>query len=69
MKDDDITKCLYNGNEAVARGAYEAGIKLVTGYPGTPCTGIVDSIDECYKKIHAEWAVNEKVALEVAIGS
>ncbi|MHA1616240.1 MAG: indolepyruvate ferredoxin oxidoreductase subunit alpha [Candidatus Njordarchaeales archaeon] len=59
------------GNEAIARGAIESGIKLATAYPGTPSTEIVESLalvaDEL--GIHVEWAVNEKVALEIALGA
>ncbi len=61
-------KKLMIGNAAVARGAYEAGVKVVSSYPGTPSTEITESIVE-YKDIFVEWAPNEKVACEVAIGS
>lgn len=66
---NNTMKKLYNGNEAIARGAYEAGVRLATGYPGTPCTGIIESVYSKYKEIYCEWGTNEKVALEVAIGS
>ncbi len=56
------------GNEAVARGAYEAGVRVVSSYPGTPSTEITESFD-AYEGLHAEWAPNEKVALETAIGA
>lgn len=56
------------GNEGVARGAYEAGVRVATAYPGTPSTEITESIAE-YDDIYAEWSPNEKVALEVAIGA
>jgi indolepyruvate ferredoxin oxidoreductase alpha subunit len=56
------------GNEAVARGAYEAGVKVVSSYPGTPSTEITEAVSG-YKNIYSEWAPNEKVGLEVAIGS
>jgi len=56
------------GNEAVARGAYEAGISFASAYPGTPSTEILENIAQ-YKDIVAEWAPNEKVALETAIGA
>lgn len=56
------------GNEAVARGAYEAGIAFAAAYPGTPSTEILENIAE-YDEIIAEWAPNEKVALESAIGA
>jgi indolepyruvate ferredoxin oxidoreductase, alpha subunit len=60
---------LLSGNEAVARGAYEAGVKVATAYPGTPSTEILETIIEKYKDIYSEWSVNEKVALEVAAGA
>lgn len=61
-------KKLLLGNAAVARGAYEAGVKVVSSYPGTPSTEITESMVE-YKEPHIEWAPNEKVAGEVAIGA
>ena len=61
-------KKLMTGNEAVARGAYEAGISFASAYPGTPSTEILENIAQ-YKDIVAEWAPNEKVALETAIGA
>lgn len=62
-------KFIMNGNEAIARGAYEAGVKLASGYPGTPVTEIIDITANKYKDIYTEWSTNEKVALEVAIGA
>ncbi len=56
------------GNEAIARGAYEAGVKVSAAYPGTPSTEISEHI-ALYDEIYAEWAPNEKVATEVAIGA
>lgn len=61
-------KKLYTGNEAIARGAYEAGVKYAAAYPGTPSTEILENIAEYKEDILAEWAPNEKVALESAIG-
>lgn len=61
-------KKLYTGNEAVARGAYEAGVKFASAYPGTPSTEIMENIATYKEAIVAEWAPNEKVALEAAIG-
>ena len=61
-------KKLLLGNAAVARGAYEAGVRVVSSYPGTPSTEITEQIVP-YKEIYAEWAPNEKVAAEVAIGA
>ncbi|MBQ8165851.1 MAG: indolepyruvate ferredoxin oxidoreductase subunit alpha, partial [Lachnospiraceae bacterium] len=56
------------GNQAIARGAYEAGVKVSAAYPGTPSTEISENIIN-YKEIYAEWSPNEKVAMEVAIGA
>jgi len=61
-------KELLSGNEAVARGAYEAGVKLAAAYPGTPSTEILENIAAHYPSIYAEWSPNEKVAFEVGIG-
>lgn len=61
-------KKLLTGNEAVARGAYEAGIRFASAYPGTPSTEILENM-ALYKDIRSEWATNEKVALEAAIGA
>jgi indolepyruvate ferredoxin oxidoreductase alpha subunit len=59
---------LLTGNEAIARGAYEAGVRVATAYPGTPSTEILESIAS-YKEIYSQWSINEKVALEVASGA
>lgn len=61
-------KKLMLGNEAIARGAYEAGVKVVSAYPGTPSTEVSECIAR-YDEVYAEWAPNEKVAFEVAIGA
>jgi len=61
-------RLLLSGNEAIARGAHEAAVGVVSGYPGTPSTEIIESIVQ-YPDLYAEWAPNEKVALEVAIGA
>lgn len=61
-------KKLMLGNEAVARGLYEAGCKIVSSYPGTPSTEITEYAAK-YDDIYCEWAPNEKVALEVAFGA
>ena len=61
-------KKLLTGNEAIARGAYEAGVLVATAYPGTPSTEILENISQ-YKEIDSEWSTNEKVALEVASGA
>lgn len=61
-------KSLLSGNEAIARGVWEAGCHVATAYPGTPSTEILENIIK-YPGIYTEWAVNEKVALEVAAGA
>lgn len=61
-------KKLLLGNEAVARGLYEAGVAVVSSYPGTPSTEITEYASE-YGEIYSEWAPNEKVALETSIGA
>ncbi len=61
-------KELLLGNEAIARGLYEAGCKVISSYPGTPSTEITEAAAK-YKEIYSEWAPNEKVAAEVAIGA
>ena len=63
-----MEKKLLLGNEAVARGLYEAGVKVVSSYPGTPSTEITESVVQ-YPEIYSEWAPNEKVAFEVAFGA
>ncbi len=63
-----MEKKIMLGNEAIARGAYEAGVKVSAAYPGTPSTEISENI-ALYDEIYAEWAPNEKVATEVAIGA
>ena len=61
-------KKLMLGNEAFARGLYEAGCKVVSSYPGTPSTEITEAVAK-YDEVYAEWAPNEKVAMEVALGA
>lgn len=61
-------KKILLGNEAIARGAYEAGVKVSAAYPGTPSTEISEAIAK-YDEVYAEWSPNEKVAAEVAIGA
>ncbi|MGI6003855.1 MAG: indolepyruvate ferredoxin oxidoreductase subunit alpha [Christensenellales bacterium] len=61
-------KALVLGNQALARGAWEAGVTVAVAYPGTPSTEITESI-AAYGEIHAQWAPNEKVALEYAMGA
>ena len=61
-------KKLLLGNESVARGIYEAGVKFVSSYPGTPSTEITENT-ATYSEIYSEWAPNEKVAFEAALGA
>ncbi|WP_297092364.1 indolepyruvate ferredoxin oxidoreductase subunit alpha [uncultured Draconibacterium sp.] len=63
------TMQMMNGNEAVARGAFEAGVKIASGFPGTPSTEVMDYTHYNHPEIYCEWSTNEKVALEVAIGA
>ncbi|MBO6014619.1 MAG: indolepyruvate ferredoxin oxidoreductase subunit alpha [Oscillospiraceae bacterium] len=62
-------KQLLSGNEAIARGVYEAGVKVCSAYPGTPSTEILESLPQYRDDLYCEWAPNEKVALEVAYGA
>ncbi len=61
-------KKLMTGDEAIARGAYEAGVRHASAYPGTPSTEIMENVST-YEEIYAEWAPNEKVAMESAVGA
>ncbi len=63
-----MNRAFVSGNEALARGAYEAGCKVAAAYPGTPSTEILE-YTSLFKEIYSEWSVNEKVSLEVAIGA
>ncbi len=63
-----MSKKLMTGNEAVARGMWEAGGRVVAAYPGTPSTEITENAAK-YDELHAEWSPNEKVAFEVALGA
>ena len=60
---------LLSGNEAIARGAYEAGVQVCAAYPGTPSTEILENTALYKDDIYSEWAPNEKVATEVAYGA
>ncbi|OMG52937.1 indolepyruvate ferredoxin oxidoreductase [Azonexus hydrophilus] len=62
------SRLLLSGNEAVARAVWEAGVKVAAAYPGTPSTEMLEEI-ATYPDLYAEWSVNEKVSLEVAIGA
>lgn len=61
-------RVLLMGNEAIARGALEAGVNVAAGYPGTPSSEIVETLSKVAKemRLYVEWSVNEKVSLEVA---
>lgn len=61
-------KKLVSGNEAVALGAYEAGVQVASGYPGLPSTEILSQLSQ-FDDVYSEWSMNEKVAMEVAIGA
>lgn len=61
-------KTLMTGNEAIARGAYEAGVRVGVAYPGTPSTEILENVAK-YEEIRSQWSPNEKVAMEVGIGA
>jgi indolepyruvate ferredoxin oxidoreductase, alpha subunit len=56
------------GNQAIARGAYEAGVRVATSHPGHPCSEVLETIVN-FPEIYSEWSISEKVALEVAIGA
>ena len=63
-----MSKKLLLGNEAVARGVYEAGAAVVSSYPGTPSTEITEAVSK-YDEVYSEWAPNEKVAVETSLGA
>ena len=62
-------KELILANEAIARGAWEAGVKFAAGYPGTPSTEILETIAKKYPEIDSQWSANEKVAFEEGMGA
>jgi len=64
-----LSKVLLSGNEAAARGAFEAGVRVCSAYPGTPSTEIFEELPKYRDALYCEWAPNEKVALEVAYGA
>ena len=64
-----MEKVLLSGNEAIARGAYEAGVLVCSAYPGTPSTEILEEMPKYKNDVYCEWAPNEKVAAEVAYGA
>ena len=67
--DNPGTEVLFSGNEAIARGCVEAGVSLVTGYPGTPTTPVIEILHRAGTQIQAMWSVNEKVAMDIATGN
>ena len=71
LKDAPRTRVLALGNEAIARGAIEAGMQFVTGYPGTPSTEIMETLIEAAPHLGfiAYWSVNEKVAFDAVTGA
>jgi indolepyruvate ferredoxin oxidoreductase, alpha subunit len=69
MTQTSTSRALLSGNEAIARGAWEAGVTIATGYPGTPSTEILEAARAWTADIACEWSPNEKVALEVAAGA
>lgn len=64
----EIRKEIMLGNQAFARGAYEGGVEIAAGYPGTPSTEILEFLSR-YREVHSRWCPNEKVAFEVAAGA
>lgn len=64
-----MDRVLLSGNEAIARGAYEAGVRICSAYPGTPSTEIFENLPQYKEALYCEWAPNEKVAAEVAYGA
>ncbi len=61
-------KVMLTGNEAIARGAYEYGVKVAMGYPGTPSSEILEGVAR-YRQIYSEWSINEKVAMDGVMGA
>jgi indolepyruvate ferredoxin oxidoreductase alpha subunit len=68
IKDKLKDKLLLTGNEAIALGAYKAGVGIATGYPGTPSSEILPYLSK-FKNVITQWSINEKTALEIAIGA
>lgn len=66
---NELDRYLLSGNEAIARGAYEAGVRVCSAYPGTPSTEIFENLPQYQDVLYCEWAPNEKVAAEVAYGA
>ncbi len=68
LVDSPGTEVLFSGTEAIARGCIEAGVSLVTGYPGTPTTPVIEILQREKANLKARWAINEKVAIDMAAG-
>jgi len=68
-EDNPGKRVLLMGNEAVARGAIEAGVRMVTGYPGTPSSEVIEALSQSKMEFHVQWSVNEKVAFDLAVGA
>jgi indolepyruvate ferredoxin oxidoreductase alpha subunit len=68
MADKNKTTVLLSGDEALAQGAFEAGLGFAASYPGTPATEILEYLAK-FPEVNAQWSVNEKVAFEVALGA
>jgi indolepyruvate ferredoxin oxidoreductase alpha subunit len=66
--DNPGSEVLFSGNEAIARGCIEAGVSFVTGYPGTPTTPVIELLKSADTEIGARWSINEKVAVDIAVG-
>jgi indolepyruvate ferredoxin oxidoreductase alpha subunit len=64
-----MEKQLLSGNEAIARGIFESGIMVAAAYPGTPSTEILETVAHDYPEVTAQWASNEKIAFDVAVGA
>jgi indolepyruvate ferredoxin oxidoreductase alpha subunit len=64
-----MTRQLMSGNEAIARGAWEAGVSFAAGYPGTPSTEILETLARRHPEVDAQWSANEKVAFEEGMGA
>src|SRR5512147_2548060 len=62
-------KEILSGNEAIARGAGEAGVTYAAAYPGTPSTEVLETLGKEYRDIYSQWSPNEKAALETAVGA
>ena len=59
---------IFSGNEAIARACVESGVSFVTGYPGTPTTPVIEILNNEKAELKARWAINEKVAIDIAAG-